>query len=134
MEDKSPLVLFDGVCNLCNSSVQFVIRNDKKKQFHFASLQGETGQYLLRKFELPTAGFNSFILIADGRLYKESGAVLMLLKLLGGFWQLLYVFVVIPPFIRNGLYHFIASNRYRWFGKSESCMLPSPELKARFLL
>lgn len=134
MEVKSPLILFDGVCNLCNSSVQFVIRNDKRKLFHFASLQGETGQGILREFQFPTTGFNSFILIDDGRLYKESGAVLRLLKKLGGIWQLLYVFIIIPPFIRNGMYRFIASNRYRWFGKTESCMLPSPELKARFLL
>lgn len=133
MVDKSPLILFDGVCNLCNSSVQFVIKHDKKKQFHFASLQGETGQHILLKYELPTASFNSFILIADGILYRESTAVLILLKILGGPWRLLYVFIILPAFIRNAVYRFIASNRYRWFGKRESCMLPSPELKGRFL-
>lgn len=129
-----PLVLFDGVCNLCNSSVQFVIRHDRKKQFYFASLQGTTGQQVLKDFSLPTDTFNSFILIDQGVAYRESTAVLTLLKKLGGFWQLAYLFILIPAFIRNALYRFIARNRYRWFGKKDSCMVPAPELKKRFLL
>lgn len=133
MNMQHPVVLFDGVCNLCNSSVQFIIRKDKKKQFYFASLQGETGQALLKKFNLSTNHFNSFVLVENDKIYTKSTAVLKLLKLLGGWWKLLYAFIIVPPFIRNALYSFIAVNRYRWFGKRESCMLPAPELKSRFL-
>lgn len=133
MEYKTPLILFDGVCNLCSNSVQFVIRHDKKKQFNFASLQGETGQQILRTLELPAQKFSSFILIEEDNFYTESTGVLRLLKRLGGMWSLLYIFIVVPPFIRNAAYRFISVNRYRWFGKTESCMLPTPELRARFL-
>lgn len=133
MNTQHPVVFFDGVCNLCNSSVQFIIKRDKKKQFYFASLQGEAGQALLKKFNLSTSHFNSFILVQDEQVYTKSTAVLKLLKLLGGWWKLLYAFIIIPPFIRDGVYSFIAVNRYRWFGKRESCMLPTTELKSRFL-
>ncbi|MGN6495087.1 MAG: thiol-disulfide oxidoreductase DCC family protein [Agriterribacter sp.] len=134
MNTQHPVVLFDGVCNLCNSSVQFIIKKDKNKQFYFASLQGETGQALLKKFQLSTNHFNSFILVKDERVYTKSTAVLKLLKMLGGWWKLLYAFIVVPPFIRDAIYSFIAVNRYRWFGKRESCMLPTPDLRERFLL
>ncbi|MGN6437067.1 MAG: thiol-disulfide oxidoreductase DCC family protein [Agriterribacter sp.] len=133
MNTRHPVVLFDGVCNLCNSSVQFIIKKDKSNQFYFASLQGETGQALLKKFHLSTSHFNSFILVKDERVYTKSTAVLKLLKMLGGWWKLLYAFIIVPPFIRDAIYSFIAVNRYRWFGKRESCMLPTPELKERFL-
>lgn len=132
MNTQHPVVLFDGVCNLCNSSVQFIIKKDKSNQFYFASLQGETGQALLKKFNLSTSHFNSFILVKDERVYTKSTAVLKLLKMLGGWWKLLYAFIIVPPFIRDAIYSFIAVNRYRWFGKRESCMLPTPELKKRF--
>lgn len=134
MEIKTPLILFDGVCNLCNSSVQFVIRNDKKQQFFFASLQGKTGQSILNTFHLPSDGFNSFVLLLGDKVYRESTAALQVLKMLGGFWSLFYVFIIVPAFIRDGVYRFISRNRYRWFGKKNACMIPTPELRARFLL
>jgi predicted DCC family thiol-disulfide oxidoreductase YuxK len=128
-----PIVLFDGVCNLCNRSVQFLLKRDRRKQFLFASLQGKTGQEILKKFSLSANDFNSFILIEGDELYTRSTAVLRILRKLGGAWALLYVFIIIPPFIRNPVYNFIARNRYKWFGKKEECWVPTPELKQRFL-
>ena len=130
---QSSIILFDGVCNLCNSSVQFVIKHDKDKKFMFASLQSTAGQLLLKQFDLPLQDFNSFILIENEKIFLKSTAALMVAKQLKGAVKLLYGFIVVPPFIRNGAYNFIAKNRYIWFGKKDSCILPTPELKARFL-
>ena len=130
---QSSIILFDGVCNLCNSSVQFVIKHDADKKFMFASLQSTAGQLLLKQFDLPLQDFNSFILIENEKIFLKSTAALMVAKQLKGAVKLLYGFIVVPPFIRNGAYNFIAKNRYKWFGKKDSCILPTPELKARFL-
>jgi len=130
---QQPVVLFDGVCNLCNSSVQFILKRDKKKQFLFASLQGKAGQALLRQFNLPVNELFSFILVDGDRYYVRSTAVLQMLKRLGGGWRLLYAFIIIPRFIRDAVYNWIARNRYKWFGKQESCWVPTPELRSRFL-
>jgi predicted DCC family thiol-disulfide oxidoreductase YuxK len=132
MEEKK-IVLFDGVCNLCNRSVQFIIKRDRRKQFHFASLQGKAGQELLQQFNLSTDNLNSFILIENGILYRKSSAALRIARKLSSGWPLLYAFIIIPSFIRDAVYSLIAKNRYKWFGKSESCMLPAPGLKDRFL-
>jgi predicted DCC family thiol-disulfide oxidoreductase YuxK len=121
------------VCNLCNGSVQFIIKHDKKARFHFASLQSEKGQALLRTHHLPTQEFDSVIYIRNGRYYKKSSAALYILRDLGGFWQIFFPLILVPPFLRNAIYSLIARNRYRWFGRQESCMLPTPELKSRFL-
>ena len=129
----NPVILFDGVCNLCNSSVQFIIRHDKKKQFRFASLQGHTGQALLQQFNLPATHFNSFVLIEGNRLFTESTAALRVFKTLGGVWSLLYGCIIIPAFIRNAIYRLIAKNRYKWFGKRASCMVPPPGVQSMFL-
>lgn len=128
-----PVVLFDGICNLCNSVVQLVIKHDKKKQFCFASLQSDFGQKVLQQFHLPATDFNSFIYLENGKLYTKSTGALRLAKKLGGFWKLLYGFMIVPPFIRNGVYNWVARNRYKWYGKQESCWLPTPDLRARFL-
>ncbi|MFT3746930.1 MAG: thiol-disulfide oxidoreductase DCC family protein [Agriterribacter sp.] len=133
MKQKDPVILFDGVCNLCNSSVQFVIKKDKKKQFYFASLQSNAGQQLLKQYQLSPDKFDSFILIENCKAYTRSTAALRVVKRLSGTWPLLYAFIIVPSFIRNGIYDWVAQNRYKWFGKSESCMLPTPELNARFL-
>jgi predicted DCC family thiol-disulfide oxidoreductase YuxK len=128
-----PIVLFDGVCNLCNRSVQFIIKRDKEGLFRFASLQGKTGQSLLQQFNLPTGDLNSFVLIENGKVYTRSTGALRMLRRLKGGWKLLYAFIIIPPFIRNAVYSWIAKNRYKWYGKTEACMIPTPELKSRFL-
>ena len=131
--EKHKIILFDGVCNLCNSSVQFIIKKDRKKQFRFASLQGKAGQELLKKFNLPADNFNSFILAEGDQIYTRSTAVLRMLKKLGGGWKLFYGFIIVPKFIRNAIYNWIARNRYKWYGKRDDCMMPTPELKERFL-
>lgn len=127
------IVLFDGVCNLCSSSVQFILKKDKKDQFLFGSLQGEAGQQYLKQFNLPADAFNSFMLVESETLYTRSTAALRMLKYLGGGWSLLYGLIIIPKFIRDGVYNLIAKNRYKWFGKKDACWIPTPALKAKFL-
>ncbi|MDB5249551.1 MAG: hypothetical protein JWQ40_3945 [Segetibacter sp.] len=127
-----PVILFDGVCNLCNSAVQFLIERDKKDVFRFASLQSDFGQALLQKLHLSTNKFNSFILYQNGKIYTKSTGALKVAKQLSGPWSLLYVFIIIPPFLRNPVYDFIARNRYKWFGKNEACWIPSASLKIKF--
>ena len=128
-----PVILFDGVCNLCNSSVQFIITRDPKAQFRFASLQSKYGQQQMIQFNLPTSELNSVLLIKDGKLYQKSSAALLIARMLTGAWPLMFVFIIVPPFIRNAVYDFIARNRYKWFGKKDECMIPTPELKSRFI-
>ena len=128
-----PIVLFDGVCNLCNSAVQFIIRHDKKKTFLFASLQSEMGQQLLAQYNFPLDELNSFILVENNKAYTRSSGALRVIKKLKGLWPLLYGFIIVPKFIRDGVYNWVGRNRYKWFGKQDACMIPTPELKARFL-
>ncbi|WP_248736283.1 thiol-disulfide oxidoreductase DCC family protein [Neobacillus rhizosphaerae] len=126
------IILFDGVCNLCNSSVQFIIKRDTKGNFKFASLQGATGQKLLEKYGLNT-DINSFVFIENERIFVKSTGALRVCWNLNGSWKMLSAFLVLPRFIRDFFYEIIAKNRYKWFGKKESCMLPLPEWKNRFL-
>lgn len=132
IQDK-PVILFDGVCNLCNRVVQFVIKKDKKKQFLFASLQGKAGQEVLKKYNLPADDLNSFTLLEGDHIYTRSTAALRVLKKMSGRWRLLYAFIIVPKFIRNAVYNRIARNRYKWYGKRNECMVPTLELKERFL-
>jgi len=129
---NKPVILFDGVCNLCTGSVQFILKRDKEKKFLFASLQSDYGQKLLTQFALPTNSFNSFILYQDEKIYTRSTAALKMFQQLRG-WQWVKSFWVVPKFIRDAVYNLIANNRYKWFGKKNECWLPTPELKARFL-
>lgn len=127
------VVLFDGVCNLCNGAVDFIIRRDRHKRFMFASLQSVTGQELLKHYHLPTETYKSMVLIHQGKLYQRSSAALQIARGLGGGWSLLYYLKLVPAFLRDGVYNFIARNRYTFFGKENTCRLPSPEEAARFL-
>lgn len=127
------IILFDGVCNLCNGAVQFIIKRDPKAKFTLGSLQSESGQQLLHQYNLPLNDFDSFIYIKDGKALRKSTGALHVMKELGGIWQFFFAFIVIPRPVRDYFYSLIAKNRYSYFGKSESCMLPSPELKERFL-
>ncbi|RNI30267.1 thiol-disulfide oxidoreductase DCC family protein [Rufibacter immobilis] len=133
MLPTSPTILFDGVCNLCNGFVQFVIRHDTQAYFRFASLQSGVGQEVLSAYGMPTEEFRSFLFIEDGQLYSRSTAALKVFRRLGGAWGLLYGFMLVPKFLRDPVYDWVSRNRYRWFGQQESCMLPIPALKARFL-
>lgn len=132
---SSATILFDGVCNLCNGFVQFVIEHDAAGRFRFASLQSEVGQELLRAHGLqPQQEPDSVVLLEGGRAYTHSAAALGVLRGLGGIWGGVgAVGQLFPRFLRNAVYRLIARNRYRWFGRQEACWLPTPELKARFL-
>jgi predicted DCC family thiol-disulfide oxidoreductase YuxK len=132
-EIDHPVVLFDGVCNMCNRIVIFIIKRDRKATFRFASLQSLTGVRLLQQHGLAPSDFNTVILIDGSRYYTKSTAALHVFKRLGGLWPLLYVFIVIPKPIRDTIYAWVARNRYKWFGKKDQCMIPTPELKQRFL-
>jgi predicted DCC family thiol-disulfide oxidoreductase YuxK len=127
------LLLFDGVCNLCNRFVLFVIRFDKRKKIKFASLQSEAGREALRKINLPSDHFDSFIYIADNRYYSKSSAGLHLLRDLGGLWLLLYPLILIPKFVRDYFYDVIAHSRYKILGRRETCMMPTADIKERFI-
>jgi predicted DCC family thiol-disulfide oxidoreductase YuxK len=132
-KSNTKIVLFDGVCNLCNSSVQFILKRDKKKQFRFASLQGKFGQKVLKNNNFSTVSLNTLILIEDDKIFTRSTGVLRMMKHLGGGWSLLYGFIIIPKFIRDAFYNWVSKNRYKWFGKKDECMVPTKELKERFL-
>lgn len=127
------VIFFDGVCNLCNGAVQFVITHDKNEYFKFAALQSDFAQSMLSDLTLEVKRGDSFILVENGRVFEQSTAALRIAKKLGGLWPLLYGFIIVPPLIRNAVYRFIAHNRYKWFGKRESCWIPTPALRNRFL-
>ncbi len=130
---SQPTILFDGVCNFCNGAVNFVIKRDKQSRIKFAALQSDRGQQLLKQFNLPTHTFDSFLFIEDSKVYTQSTAALKVCNYLSALWPLLYGFIIVPKFIRDGIYSWIAKNRYKWFGKKDQCMIPSPEISARFL-
>jgi predicted DCC family thiol-disulfide oxidoreductase YuxK len=127
------LILFDGVCNFCNASINFVIDHDPKSHFKFAPLQSEIGQDILSKFNKNKKDFDSIILLKDNQLYQKSEAALEITKHLSGFWKYVSIFRILPPFFLNFFYDIIAKNRYRIFGKADSCRMPTPELRERFL-
>ncbi|MFQ5628158.1 MAG: thiol-disulfide oxidoreductase DCC family protein [bacterium] len=159
---STPIILFDGVCHLCNASVNFILDRDKKQIFKVAALQSEPGQDLLTKLHFPKPdkpeipnfnsqipkslpkeqGFESLdtknyldtiILLENGNFFSASTAILRIVKRLPLPWYLLYAFIIIPTFIRDPVYRFIARHRYKWFGKSEKCRVPTPEIQERFL-
>jgi predicted DCC family thiol-disulfide oxidoreductase YuxK len=132
--DNKQLILFDGVCNLCNSSVLFVIKKDTENRFLFAPLQSDIGQSIIEKYDIDTTIIDSILLYSKEKgLKTKSSAALHIAKHLGFPQKLLAVFFIIPTPIRNWVYNYIAKNRYKWYGKKEACMIPTPELKVKFL-
>lgn len=125
------IVLFDGVCNLCNGAVAFIISQDKRRKFKFASLQSNIGRELSCQCETDKSS-ESIIYIRNGKCFTESTAILNIFYDLRGIYRVMYLFIIIPPFVRNPIYRLIARNRYRVFGKKDSCMLPSEELRKHF--
>lgn len=126
------IVLFDGECNFCDHSVQFIIKRDPKGHFMFASIQSDIGKKMLNQFNVPE-DTNSFILIDKNKCYFKSSAALLICKNLKGLWKIPYILLIVPRPIRDFFYGIIANNRYKWFGKRDSCLLPSPEIRKRFL-
>lgn len=130
---NNAVIFFDGVCNLCNTAVQFVIKHDGKNQFNYTALQGEYAKSVLPQFGLAPDQLKSILLFDQGKLYTKSSAVLRIAKKLGGGWSLLYGFIIIPKVIRDWFYDIIAKNRYKWWGKQASCWVPTALLKSKFI-
>lgn len=128
--EQPPVILFDGVCNLCNNTVQFIIRHDKAHRFRFAALQSAYGQRVTAEFAISG---DSVVLFQNGKIYQRSSAVLKIAPRLHGLYWLLGAGYILPRFLRDAIYDFVARNRYKWFGKQESCMIPTKELQALFL-
>lgn len=128
-----PVIFFDGVCNLCNAAVQFILKRDKAAVFKLAPLQSDAAIQLLADQPVDAAASNSILLLEDGRIYRRSTAALRIAKRLSGAWRLLYVLIIVPAFFRDFIYDLVARNRYRIWGKQDSCMIPAPELQERFL-
>jgi predicted DCC family thiol-disulfide oxidoreductase YuxK len=132
-KNENLVLLFDGVCNLCNGLVQFVIKRDRAGRFRFGALQSKSGRTYLKKLKLPVQELETLVLVKDGNALTKSSGALTLLRELGGFWSWFYVFMIIPVPVRDWVYDLIARNRYSIFGRTQACMIPTPELKKRFL-
>lgn len=134
LPENKKIILFDGVCNLCDNAIQYVIKHDKKDVFRFVPLQSELGIKILDYLKIDTSKTDSVILYDPGKAYYyKSTAAIEILKILGGFNQWLVVFLILPHGIRDYVYDYVAKNRYKWYGKKDSCLIPTPELKAKFL-
>ena len=128
------IVLFDGVCNLCNGAVKFIIQHDKNVHFKFASLQSAFAEKILQQYKIEINNPpQSILLISDNKVFDQSSAIFHIAQKLDGAWKAAAIFLIIPKFIRDAVYNLIARNRYKWFGQKKECWLPTPELKARFL-
>jgi predicted DCC family thiol-disulfide oxidoreductase YuxK len=133
VNNNKPIVLFDGICNYCNYWVNFAVRRDSKQKLLFTPLQGETAKRLLPQYNISPTALSSVILIDKEKAYTQSTAALRMSRYLDGGWKLLYGLIIIPKPIRDFFYKIIARNRYKWYGKRDECMVPSPELRDRFL-
>ena len=127
------LILFDGVCNFCNFWVNFIIDRDSKAFFKFTALQSDTARQILKSNNIDAIKIDSIVLVINGKIFFKSSAAFQIARKLDGFWKLLYIFIIIPPFMRDRIYDFIASNRYKWFGKRETCRIPTDNEKHRFI-
>jgi predicted DCC family thiol-disulfide oxidoreductase YuxK len=127
------IVVFDGVCVLCSGWVRFLLARDRARRYRFAAMQSAAGRALLAQHGLDPDDPVSFLLFEDGRAHTDSGAILRILVRLGGAWRLMAIFYAVPPLLRDALYRFVARRRYRWFGRRESCFVPSPDTAHRFM-
>ena len=141
MTDNNLIILFDGICNLCNSTVNFILKTDKNNIFKFSPLQSDAGERFLRKIYREQKYWknerfysDTIILFENGKFYTRSTAVLRIFKRFNGIWKILYIFIIIPSPIRNFIYNIISRNRYKWFGKRDKCMIPTEEEKSKFIV
>ncbi|OHD72390.1 MAG: thiol-disulfide oxidoreductase [Spirochaetes bacterium RBG_16_49_21] len=132
--DLEMIILFDGVCNLCEASVNFIIKRDKKKKFRFVPLQSDAGAKLLEDAGIRTDRLDTLILLKHGIPYTKSRGALEITRELDGLWRLLYAFIIVPRPIRDAAYSLIAKNRYKWFGKKDACMVPDDTVRNRFII
>lgn len=133
IQDRFDIILFDGVCNLCNNAVDFVIKRDKKDRFKFGALQDSSTKNILKDYKINEDYIDSIILIRGDQVFYKSEAALEISRNLGSLWPAMYVFNIVPSFIRDPVYDWIAKNRYKWFGKKETCRIPTQEEKSKFL-
>ncbi len=133
LSHQHPVVLFDGVCNFCDATINFLIRQDSRAHLRFSPLQEPAGQHLLRQLGLNTEQFDTFLLLENGQVYQKSTAGLRVLRQLPGIWPWAYGLIIVPAFIRDAAYGIIARNRYRWFGRKDACMIPDAGIRGRFL-
>lgn len=131
--ESKNIVFFDGVCGICNKSVDFLVRKNRKKQFAFAPLQSDDSFEFLKPFGVDATQLNSIVFYKNGKVYQKTRAVLEICRLLPGLWPLFYGFMILPFFLRDPIYNFVAKNRYKWFGKKEACRIPSPEERSYFI-
>jgi predicted DCC family thiol-disulfide oxidoreductase YuxK len=130
---KKATVLFDGFCNLCNASVIFIIKRDKKDLFRFTTFQSDTGKEIAKKLGIETLVSDTLIVYQHGKIYTQSAAALTIARSLSGLWPLLYAFIIVPPALRNAIYNVISKNRYKWFGRRERCMVPTKGILKKFI-
>jgi predicted DCC family thiol-disulfide oxidoreductase YuxK len=128
------IILFDGVCNFCNGAVNFVIKRDRRGYFRFAPLQEPAGAEIARRYGVDPTKLDTFVLVDDGRAYRKSGGALRVARRLGGPYALAFGLIILPPFVRDFFYDWFARRRYGWFGKRDACMVPTPEVRERFLV
>lgn len=131
--EHQPILVFDGVCNLCTTSIQKIIKIDKNNKFRFASLQSDAGKEILLHFSGYNSKIDSVFLVYNDKLHSKSSAVIRVFKIVGGIYRFALIFWIIPKPLRDVLYDFIAKNRYKWFGKRDKCMIPNKDLKHKFL-
>ncbi|MGB1011168.1 MAG: thiol-disulfide oxidoreductase DCC family protein [Thiolinea sp.] len=131
--ENNPVIVFDGICNFCNGSVNFIIQRDAAATFRFTPVQSEYAQQLMAKYGLSGVGVDTFLLIKNEKSYTTTDAALEICRDLDGYWPLMRVFRFIPRGVRDFFYRLLARNRYAWFGKAEVCMMPTPEIRARFI-
>lgn len=132
-QSKPIVLLIDGHCNMCHGLAKFVVGRDKRAVFRFASLQSELGRRLLKEGAMPEDALETFVMVDNGKYYTKSTAALRIGRKLGWPWSVAYPAIVVPRFVRDRVYRFVARRRYRWFGRSESCLLPTPDMRSRFL-
>ena len=133
VNNDKPIILFDGICNFCNAMVNFIIRQDKKNVFLFAALQSESGKKMLEQYKIDWKANDSFVVIENGKAFTKGNAAVKLYNKLPWYWKWTQIFWIVPKFIRDWVYNVIAKNRYRWFGRKEECMVPTAEMRNRFL-
>lgn len=132
--NNKKIILFDGVCNLCDATVQKIIEKDQKDEFRFASLQSDLGKQITTYIGVDTSKIDSIILYQPGHAYYvKADAAIEIAKSIGGVYSLMGIFSVLPKWLKNSVYDFVAKNRYKWFGRKNECMIPTPETKAKFL-
>lgn len=132
-EPPETIIFYDGVCNFCDSTVQFILRFDKKKKFHFCALQSEYGQQILKNHGFQQVEMDTIVMLYEGKVLTQSTAVLTTMKVLGGIFSLGYGFIIFPSFIRDWLYSLFARNRYRMFGKKDACRIPTATQRTQFI-